>query len=131
MTTPSRLSAEMNVTPMIDVLLVLLVIFMLIVPQVRRMIPVQLPNPAPDVVDELAPVIAVEARGGGRYVLDGARPGSADASLTRVTLSSRLRSRHAAAPDAPLFVGAAEWVRYGEVFAALDVARGPGCGRWR
>ena len=36
---------EMNVTPMIDILLVLLVIFMIIVPQVRHGLPVDVPQP--------------------------------------------------------------------------------------
>jgi len=38
---------EMNVTPMIDILLVLLVIFMIIVPQVRHGLGTDLPQPPP------------------------------------------------------------------------------------
>lgn len=41
------LTNEINVTPMIDVLLVLLVIFMIIVPMSRKAIDTQLPDPNP------------------------------------------------------------------------------------
>ena len=39
------LTNEINVTPMIDVLLVLLIIFMLVVPMSRKAIDLQLPDP--------------------------------------------------------------------------------------
>jgi biopolymer transport protein ExbD len=42
------LTNEPNVTPMIDVLLVLLIIFMMIIPLSRKAIDVQLPDPTPD-----------------------------------------------------------------------------------
>jgi biopolymer transport protein ExbD len=127
MTTPdSRMSAEPNVTPMIDVLLVLLVMFFLIVPQIPRVLSVQLPDPSDVTRVAGPPIITVEARPGGRYALDGAVAGSADASLTLAALSSRLRARHASAPDAVLLVKGAEGVRYAEVFSALDVAKGAG-----
>jgi biopolymer transport protein ExbD len=41
------LSAEPNVTPMIDVLMVLLIIFMVIVPSSRKALDVQVPDPNP------------------------------------------------------------------------------------
>ena len=43
------IKAEPNVTPMIDVLLVLLIIFMMIIPMSRKAIDVQLPDPTPTV----------------------------------------------------------------------------------
>ena len=41
------LTNEINVTPMIDVLLVLLIIFMMVVPMARKAIDMQLPDPNP------------------------------------------------------------------------------------
>src|SRR5688500_20218100 len=41
------LNNELNVTPMIDVLLVLLIIFMMVVPNLRKAIDLQLPDPQP------------------------------------------------------------------------------------
>src|SRR5689334_19579595 len=42
------LTNDINVTPMIDVLLVLLIIFMLVIPMSRKAIDLQLPDPTPD-----------------------------------------------------------------------------------
>src|SRR5919199_969089 len=42
-----NLTNEINVTPMIDVLLVLLIIFMMLVPMLRKAIDLQLPDPTP------------------------------------------------------------------------------------
>ena len=44
-----KMDAEPNVTPMIDVLLVLLIIFMMVVPMARKAIDIQLPDPNPAV----------------------------------------------------------------------------------
>ena len=43
----NELTNEPNVTPMIDVLLVLLIIFMMVIPLSRRAIDLQLPDPNP------------------------------------------------------------------------------------
>src|SRR3954464_9166729 len=44
----SSLTNDINVTPMIDVLLVLLIIFMMVIPMSRKAIDLQLPDPTPD-----------------------------------------------------------------------------------
>jgi len=41
------LTNDINVTPMIDVLLVLLIIFMMTIPMMRKAIDLQLPDPTP------------------------------------------------------------------------------------
>ena len=43
-----HLTNEINVTPMIDVLLVLLIIFMMVIPMSRKALDLQLPDPTPD-----------------------------------------------------------------------------------
>src|SRR5687767_3919746 len=65
------MSAAINVTPMIDVLLVLLIIFMVVQQGTRKGIDAQLPPPrgsAPPTDDPTA--IVLEVLGGGRYAIN-------------------------------------------------------------
>lgn len=83
---------DMNVTPLVDVVLVLLIIFMLITPQMDKNVPVDLPgimNPDPE-VKSLAPVEITIARDGSLTVEKTA--------YDREGLAARLRQIHAGEP---------------------------------
>src|SRR5437867_2038541 len=78
------LSSEINVTPMIDVLLVLLVVFMLSV-QLRRILSVNLPPPTPESrPTRSSPQMVLELRSDGSYALTGV-------PVARAGLLARLR----------------------------------------
>jgi biopolymer transport protein TolR len=110
-------SAEPNVTPMIDVLLVLLVIFMLMVPMQLR-IDAQIPDP--DVRGgEGAVGLVLEVGAGGRFALNRQPVPAAE-------LETRLRDVFEGRPDRRLVVRGARGARYQEVVRAMDVARGAG-----
>jgi biopolymer transport protein TolR len=54
----ARVTPDINITPLVDVVLVLLIIFMVVAPQMEQDIPVTLPgifNPDPDVEGQAAP----------------------------------------------------------------------------
>jgi biopolymer transport protein TolR len=111
---------EINVTPMIDVLLVLLVIFMVVQPGLRRGVSVQLPPPAPDATPPQQPeAIVLEVEPGGRYFLN-TRPVAAAA------LQAELARVYAGRPRRVLFVKGSERLAYGEVVAAVDAGRAAG-----
>src|SRR5205809_6817151 len=102
------LSSEINVTPMIDVLLVLLVVFMLSV-QLRRILPVNLPPPAEGTRHtNSSPQVVLELERDGSYAINGA-------VVAIVDLETRLRELTDGGKRQLLFVRAAPGRRYGEV----------------
>ena len=115
------MSAAINVTPMIDVLLVLLIIFMVVQQGLRKGIDAQVPPPhnpadAPP-VDPTA--IVLEVLGGGRYAINR-QPVGAEG------LESAVARTFAGRPRKVLFVKGGEGLTYGEVVAALDATRAAG-----
>ena len=116
-TTGPGMRADPNVTPMIDVLMVLLIIFMVIVPLSRRAVGVVLP--APDGGGTAGAGIVLEVGPDGRLALN--RQPVAEAEL-----GARLRAIYAGRPDGIIVVRGDGAARYQDVVSAIDSARGAG-----
>ncbi|HYW10146.1 MAG TPA: biopolymer transporter ExbD, partial [Longimicrobium sp.] len=112
--------AAINMTPMIDVLLVLLIIFMVVQQGLLRGVPVQVPPPAGAVAPPPDPsTIVLEVLPGGGYLLN--RQG-VEAGALRKTLAAVF----APGPRKVLYVKGGEEVAYAEVVRAVDASRSAG-----
>jgi len=115
------LTNEPNMTPMIDVLLVLLIIFMIIVPNSRKAIDVQLPDPTPSTapVNAVSNQIVLEVLPGGNYAIN-------KEPVAHDRLASRLKEVFDPRPEKIIFVKGAPDVEYQDVITAMDLSRAAG-----
>jgi biopolymer transport protein TolR len=115
------LENEINVTPMIDVLLVLLIIFMAALPTMRKAIDVQLPDPNPSVqpANAKSDQIVLEVNPGGEFFINSK-------AVTKANLGTELKAIYDGRPDKVLFVKGNPEAIYGDIIDAMDVARGSG-----
>ena len=114
-------ASDINVTPMIDVLLVLLVIFMVVQQGLQKGVDLQAPPPpdptAPPKHDPAA--IVLEVLPGGRYAINQ-QPVGAEG------LQAAVARTFAGRPRKVLFVKGGEGLTYGEIVSAVDATRAAG-----
>jgi biopolymer transport protein TolR len=114
------LQNDINVTPMIDVLLVLLIIFMMIVPNARKAVDVQLPDPTPSTAPATnSDQIVLEVNPDGSYAIN-------KEPVAKANLGTRLKQIYDPRPEKVIFVKGSPTVKYQQVIEAMDVARGAG-----
>ncbi len=110
--------AAINITPLVDVLLVLLVIFMVTAPVLARSLDVQLPQHRPD-TPKPAPQLHLRVDAAGGYWLEGA-------AVDRNALDAALRTAVARDPDLQLVLRSDDDGDYQGFVAALSAARAAG-----
>ena len=111
------MNAEMNVTPMLDVMLVLLIIFMAALSN-RMILEAHLPDPAPGEQSDVVPIV-LEVGARGYYAVN-------QELVPPDSLHARLRALYDPRPDKRLILRGARDATYREVIRAMDIARGAG-----
>jgi biopolymer transport protein TolR len=112
--------SDINVTPLVDVLLVLIIIFMVITPILQKGFNTQVPPKAPPTTDPSktnAIVLSIDASGN---MSINKQP------VTMQDLGEKLSAIYATRADKVLFVDADDKATYENVVKALDLCRGPG-----
>jgi biopolymer transport protein ExbD len=113
------LQSEINVTPLVDVCLVLLIIFMIVTPLITG-VPVHLPRTATgESLPDSERILPITVKGDGTLYVDAV-------VVRGDQLTSEIARLHAVSPDRPIAVRADKTVKYGDVVDVLDACRSAG-----
>jgi biopolymer transport protein TolR len=118
----SKVSSDINVTPMVDVMLVLLIIFMVVTPMLQKGVSVDMakvnnPTPMPDADKDDALLIAVQKDG---TIFFGSDKVKAE------DLTNKIKDRIANKQNKQVFLKADARAHYGKVVEVVDNVRAAG-----
>jgi biopolymer transport protein TolR len=114
-----RPMSDINVTPLVDVMLVLLVVFMVTAPLLTVGVPVNLPETAaPPINEPKEPLVITVQRDGAIWIQETTVPID--------TLVPKLQAITGANPDAVLYVRGDKEINYGRVLEVMSLVTAAG-----
>ena len=114
-----RPMTDINVTPLVDVMLVLLVVFMVTAPLLTVGVPVDLPQTqAPPINEPKEPTVITVNKEGTLYIQDGVVPMD--------NLVAKLQAITGSNPDAVLYVRGDKDINYGKVLEVMSLISNAG-----
>jgi biopolymer transport protein TolR len=118
----SGMMSEINVTPFVDVMLVLLIIFMVTAPMMVQGVDIELPkSESPPLVSEEEQLV-LSLTADGKYFIN-------ESEFTFEELQVKLRAIREANPDQAIFVKADGALPYEKVIRMMSVAQAAGIGK--
>ena len=112
--------ADINVTPLVDVMLVLLIIFMITAPLMSHKIKVEVPkaNPNQTAADKMQPIDLAVREDGSMYWNDNA--------ISNAELKARLAVEAMKTPQPELQIRADKTIEYRTIWEVMSAAKGAG-----
>ena len=115
----SRPIADINVTPMVDVMLVLLVVFMVTAPLLTVGVQVDLPKTKAGLIRDQVEPLAVTVKASGQIFLQ-------DKKIELSVLAPRLIAITGANPDIRIFVRGDKAIKYGRIMQVMGTLNAAG-----
>jgi len=115
--TSASLNADINVTPLVDVCLVLLIIFMVVTPMLQKGVPINLPvTEEPEKTPDTDKQLQISVKSDGSVYLG-------PTAVRKEQVQSELDQIHTKTPDREIAVKGDKQVKYGDVLDVLKACR--------
>lgn len=114
-----RAMSDINVTPFVDVMLVLLIVFMVTAPLMTVAVPVDLPKTQAHTVSQDKEPLVVSIDANGKVYLQ-------DKAMTLDDLVPKLRAITGTNPDTRIFVRGDKGITYGRIMEVMGTISGAG-----
>ena len=114
-----QMVSQINVTPLVDVMLVLLVIFMVTAPIIQQGVEVSLPKVKAEALPGKEEQFVVSITRGSEIYLN-------DSKLSAAELTDKLKAISQERPDREVFIRADDQVPYGEVIRTMAAIKSAG-----
>src|SRR3954453_2265084 len=113
----TNLNADINVTPLVDVCLVLLIIFMVVTPMLQKGVPINLPvTEEPERTPDTEKQLQISVKSDGSVYLGST-------VVRKEQVQSELEAIHQKSPDREIAVKGDKLVKYGAVIDVLKACR--------
>jgi biopolymer transport protein TolR len=117
-----ELNAEINITPMVDVMLVLLIIFMITAPMMNTGVSLELPQVTAQNVEDPEGKLVLSIAKDDKIYLGGTQ-------VSWTELETKLKTNDKVKKDSSLYIEADTSLLYGRVVTAMAVAKNAGVTR--
>jgi biopolymer transport protein TolR len=111
--------AEINVTPMVDVMLVLLIVFMVAAPLLTVGVPVDLPKSQANALNDDKPPLVITVNSNNQLFIG-------DSPIEESNLVAKLQAITNANPEAVIYVRGDQTIQYGKVMEVMGLISSAG-----